>query len=297
MASALVARYGEQTPDGARSFSTPERLSRVRERELRGGVRAGYRSPYLVALSRQVARGEADPASWDTDGRDASVLRKEILALPGIGPYVAENILKYWEDRRPRARFGDAGAVLRDVPRRKVKDRSIERRLSRSGGRPGSRCGSTSGRPGRPPYYHDAVNALDIGLCILLVIGTVLGLMRGLVRIVIGLLTIIVAFFLASRYQDPLAGSLTAHDVSETPARIAAYAIVFIGTMIAGGLVAWVVGRFVRLGRCCRSPTGWREAPWGFSPRSWPRRFSFIRWSPRRPAARGCWRRRSSPRT
>ena len=78
-------------------------------------------------------------------------------------------------------------------------------------------------------------------------IGTVLGLMRGLVRIVIGLLTIIVAFFLASRYQDPLAASLTAHDVSETPARIAAYAIVFIGTMIAGGLVAWVVGRFVKL--------------------------------------------------
>jgi membrane protein required for colicin V production len=91
------------------------------------------------------------------------------------------------------------------------------------------------------------VNALDIGLVILLVIGTVLGLARGLVRIVIGLLTVIVAFFLASRYQDSLAATLMGHSVSETPARIAAYAIVFLATMIAGGLVAWVVGRFVKL--------------------------------------------------
>ena len=91
------------------------------------------------------------------------------------------------------------------------------------------------------------MNALDIGLVILLVIGTVLGLARGLVRIVIGLLTVIVAFFLASRYQDALAATLMGHNVSETPARIGAYAIVFIATMIAGGLVAWVVGRFVKL--------------------------------------------------
>ena len=104
----------------------------MRERELRDGVRAGYRSPYLVALSRKVARGEADPAAWDTDGRDASVLRKEILALPGVGPYVAENVLKYLG--KP------AGLALDSAMRaqyfamyhggRKVKDRSIERRLS-----------------------------------------------------------------------------------------------------------------------------------------------------------------------
>lgn len=91
------------------------------------------------------------------------------------------------------------------------------------------------------------MNALDIGLILLFVIGTVMGLARGLVRIVIGLLTVLVAFFLASRYQDALAATLMEHHVSQAPARICAYAIVFLATMLAGGLVAWVVGRFVKL--------------------------------------------------
>jgi membrane protein required for colicin V production len=91
------------------------------------------------------------------------------------------------------------------------------------------------------------VNVLDVGLVILLVLGTVLGLARGLVRIVIGLLTIVVAFFLASRYQDSIAAMMVGRHVGETPARIAAYAIIFVATMLAGGLVAWVVGKFLKL--------------------------------------------------
>jgi 3-methyladenine DNA glycosylase/8-oxoguanine DNA glycosylase len=132
MTAALVARYGERAADGTRSFPTPERLARVAEREFREDVRAGYRSPYLVALSRRVAKGEADPASWDTDGRDAELLRKEIVKLPGVGPYVAENVLKFLG--KP------AGLALDSAMRaqyfemyhggRKVKDRSIERRLA-----------------------------------------------------------------------------------------------------------------------------------------------------------------------
>lgn len=132
MTSALVARYGETAPDGSRSFPTPARLAKVSERDLRELVRAGYRSPYLVALSRQVAKGEADPGAWDTDPRDAAILRKEIVQLPGVGPYVAENVLKFLG--RP------AGLALDSAMRaqyfemyhggRKVKDRSIERRLA-----------------------------------------------------------------------------------------------------------------------------------------------------------------------
>ncbi len=95
MTTALVERYGEKAKDGARSFPTPERLARVTEAEFRDAVRAGYRSPYLVALSLAVATGDADPASWDTDPREAAVLRKDIVKLPGVGPYVAENVLKF----------------------------------------------------------------------------------------------------------------------------------------------------------------------------------------------------------
>jgi membrane protein required for colicin V production len=91
------------------------------------------------------------------------------------------------------------------------------------------------------------MNALDVGLVILLAVAAVIGLTRGLVRILIGILSLVVAFFLASRYQDQIAAVLTARHVSETPARIGAYVLVFVATMIAGGLVAWVVGKFLKL--------------------------------------------------
>jgi len=91
------------------------------------------------------------------------------------------------------------------------------------------------------------MNALDIGLLVLFVVGAGIGLARGFVRILIGILSLVVAFFLASRYQDAIAGVLTSRHVSETPARIGAYVLVFIATMIAGSLVAWVVGKILKL--------------------------------------------------
>jgi membrane protein required for colicin V production len=97
------------------------------------------------------------------------------------------------------------------------------------------------------PRYHDAMNGLDIALIVLFALGTAMGLARGFVRILIGVLSLLVAFFLASRWQDPIAQVLVARHVAETPARIAAYAAVFVGTMIAGGLVAWLVGKMLKL--------------------------------------------------
>ncbi len=91
------------------------------------------------------------------------------------------------------------------------------------------------------------MNALDVGLVVLFAMGAGIGLARGLVRILIGILSLVVAFCLASRYQDPIAAVLTARHVSETPARVGAYVVVFVATMIAGGLVAWVVGKILKL--------------------------------------------------
>jgi membrane protein required for colicin V production len=91
------------------------------------------------------------------------------------------------------------------------------------------------------------MNALDVGLVILFALGAGIGLARGFVRILIGILSLVVAFFLASRYQDQIAAVLTSRHVSETPARIGAYVLVFLATMIAGGLVAWGVGKLLKL--------------------------------------------------
>ncbi len=132
MTTALVERYGEQSPDGARSFPTARRLARVRDAEFRDVVRAGYRSPYLEALSRAVSKGHADPAAWDSDVREVSVLRREILDLPGVGPYVAENLLKFLG--KPDGLGLDsairAGYSERYHGGRKVTDRTIARRVA-----------------------------------------------------------------------------------------------------------------------------------------------------------------------
>ena len=132
MVGALVERYGEATGDGARSFPTLKRLARATERELREDVRAGYRAPYLVALARAVANGETDPESWDADRRSTVALRKEILALPGVGPYVVENVLKFLG--RPDGLALDSAIRAKYAEMyhggRAIKDRSIARRMA-----------------------------------------------------------------------------------------------------------------------------------------------------------------------
>jgi 3-methyladenine DNA glycosylase/8-oxoguanine DNA glycosylase len=98
-------------------------------------IRAGYRSPYLAALSRAVAGGSADPASWDTDTRDVATLRKEIVKLPGVGPYVAENVLKFLGKPDGLALDSAIRAKYREMHHggRKIKDGTIARRMAPMG--------------------------------------------------------------------------------------------------------------------------------------------------------------------
>ena len=91
------------------------------------------------------------------------------------------------------------------------------------------------------------MNAFDVVLVGLVVAGAVIGLARGAMRIVIGILSLFVAFFLASRYQDSIASVLVARHVAEGPARVAAYVFIFLMTMVAGGLVAWIVGKMLKI--------------------------------------------------
>jgi N-glycosylase/DNA lyase len=135
LVAATVERYGEKATDGTRAFPTPTRLAAVSEREWRDVVRAGYRAPSLRKLAGMVASGAVDPEGWPTDPRPVAGLRKEILNLPGAGPYVAENLLKFWGRpdglaldswmRAEYARLFHGG--------RKVTDRTIGRSVARLG--------------------------------------------------------------------------------------------------------------------------------------------------------------------
>jgi len=135
MVGRLVDLYGERAPDGSRSFPTPRAIARAGEREVRERVRAGYRAPSLVRLAALVERGDVDPEAWDGDRREAAELRRELLALPGVGPYVAENMLRFL--CRPCGLGLDSWLRAKYCQThhggRSVSDRTIARRFARLG--------------------------------------------------------------------------------------------------------------------------------------------------------------------
>jgi N-glycosylase/DNA lyase len=135
MVANLVERYGEVAPDGSRAFPDAAALARAGTRALREQCRTGYRAPALARLARDVASGRLDPEAWRHDARDPAELRRELLELPGVGPYVAESLLRLLG--RP------AGLGLDSALRawyaqvyhggRRVTDRTIARRYAKLG--------------------------------------------------------------------------------------------------------------------------------------------------------------------
>lgn len=86
----LVATYGEPVgAHGLRAFPAPERLARATEARLRA-LGLGYRAPFLRDTARAVARGDVDLAALRGASREEA--REALVALPGIGPKVADCI-------------------------------------------------------------------------------------------------------------------------------------------------------------------------------------------------------------
>lgn len=141
MVSALVEHLGEPAtgppPDGwrGRTFPTAEAMARRREGFYREVIRAGYRAPHLVGLSRAVASGGLDlEALLDPSLPDEEV-EVRLLGLPGIGPYAAAHLglvlgrySKLILDSWTRPTFARL-AGYRRVP----KDTTIVRRFRRYG--------------------------------------------------------------------------------------------------------------------------------------------------------------------
>lgn len=90
------------------------------------------------------------------------------------------------------------------------------------------------------------MNAFDWGLVVLAAALGGIGLVKGLARILIAIASLVVAFLLASHFRDPVAAWLMSVKVIEPAARIVAYLAIFLTTMLAGGAVAWVVGKIVK---------------------------------------------------
>jgi 3-methyladenine DNA glycosylase/8-oxoguanine DNA glycosylase len=146
MVNALVTHLGEPALRASgpltHAFPTPAAMAAQPEAFYRRVVRAGYRSPRFVDLATAVARDGLDLERLGTASRDElsdDDLERELLALPGVGPYAAAHIMmtlgrssRLILDSWTRPTY----ARLLDRPR-PVADRTIVRRFRRYGDRAG----------------------------------------------------------------------------------------------------------------------------------------------------------------
>jgi 3-methyladenine DNA glycosylase/8-oxoguanine DNA glycosylase len=76
------------------AFPTPHRLARARTATLRARCRVGYRDRRISDLARLFASGAVDPEWFEDPATPDEALWDALIALPGIGPYAAANIMQ-----------------------------------------------------------------------------------------------------------------------------------------------------------------------------------------------------------
>jgi membrane protein required for colicin V production len=90
------------------------------------------------------------------------------------------------------------------------------------------------------------MNGFDVFLLVLACLLILVGVIKGIVRILIGIAALVAAFALAAYYHQPLATRLGVLDVSDGVLRLIAYVLIFIGVMLAGGLLAYLTRRLIK---------------------------------------------------
>ena len=86
------------------------------------------------------------------------------------------------------------------------------------------------------------MNWLDIVIIIVVGIATVIGLRKGIIRMVLTVVGLVVGIFVAGRYYTPFSEYLTFIS-SPGWAKVAAFAIIFIGIMVAAALLSRLLER------------------------------------------------------
>jgi N-glycosylase/DNA lyase len=95
----LRKRFGKQRRIGNQlvyTFASPWRLAQASEKEL-SECKLGYRAKNLRATARLVSSGQADLEAWSALS-DAE-LRKQLCALPGVGPKIANCVMLFAYER------------------------------------------------------------------------------------------------------------------------------------------------------------------------------------------------------
>ena len=95
MINALVDALGEPLPGDPtrRAFPTPQAMAAAPPKLFTQAARFGYRGPYVAELARRVAAGELDLEGLLHSDLPTAELKKELLAIKGVGPYAAATLL------------------------------------------------------------------------------------------------------------------------------------------------------------------------------------------------------------
>ena len=94
MVRGLVENYGATLAGAAqRAFPSAARLAAASEQELRADARLGFRAPYVLGLARAAAAGDVDLETLKHSPASTLEVRKQLLAIKGIGDYAAANLL------------------------------------------------------------------------------------------------------------------------------------------------------------------------------------------------------------
>jgi 3-methyladenine DNA glycosylase/8-oxoguanine DNA glycosylase len=94
MTDALVTKLGTRVRGDVYAFPTPEAIAACSESFLRKEIRCGYRAPYILELSKNIAAGKISLETWRTSELPTGELFEQVRSVKGIGPYAAGNILK-----------------------------------------------------------------------------------------------------------------------------------------------------------------------------------------------------------
>lgn len=95
MAATLVSEWGAPFPldPAQRAFPTPQAIAAVPLKKFEAKAGLGYRGPYLHQLATRLAAGDLDLQAWLDPSIPADDLYRQLLAVKGIGPYAAANLL------------------------------------------------------------------------------------------------------------------------------------------------------------------------------------------------------------
>jgi membrane protein required for colicin V production len=85
------------------------------------------------------------------------------------------------------------------------------------------------------------VNALDIGLVVVLAAFVVWGAVKGLVRLALGSIALVLGVLLGLWYSGTVAGWFEGMIETETVRRLTGFAVVFIATLLAFAILVWFI--------------------------------------------------------